>query len=226
MIIVIAMSLSVADRTVDAYLFHADEDGEAVMSLVEERSAVVMSQDDFEEMARHAIRTNEALRLEFIGGKLGVKAVPDGNHGRIIQWLTRVCMQSRPDLWLHGEQGLRVETYRQGNARPDASLADSDQFVDQGEWAPTDGVLMTVEVTSRDQDTNQRDRVDKPRAYAETGIPVYLLIDRDTGEVKVHSRPDGVRYEQVVTVPFGKAVTLPEPVWIELDTEPLKEWAR
>ncbi|MBO1333572.1 hypothetical protein [Streptomyces sp. VRA16 Mangrove soil] len=42
------------------------------MSPVEERSAVVMSQEDFEEMARHAMRTNEALRLEFIGGKLGL----------------------------------------------------------------------------------------------------------------------------------------------------------
>jgi hypothetical protein len=29
--------------------------------------------------------------------------------------------------------------------------------------------------------------VEKPRAYAETGIPVHLLIDRGTHEVKVHS---------------------------------------
>ncbi|WP_018529375.1 MULTISPECIES: hypothetical protein [unclassified Streptomyces] len=42
----------------------------------------------------------------------------------------------------------------------------------------------------------------------------------------MHSQPDGVRYEQVVTVPFGKAVTLPEPVGIVLDTEALTQWAR
>lgn len=28
----------------------------------------------------------------------------------------------------------------------------------------------------------------------------------------------------VVTVPFGKTVALPEPVGMELDTEPLKNW--
>jgi Uma2 family endonuclease len=195
------------------------------MSLVEERSAVVMSQEDFEEMARHAIRTNEAVRLEFIGGKLGVKGMPDGAHGRIVAWLMQRCIQADRGWWLYPDQGLRVETYRRGNARPDGVLVPIDTFVAEGEWAATDHVLMVVEVTSGDSDTNSRDRDEKPRAYAESAIPVYLLIDRDTCEVKVHSQPDGVRYEQVVTVPFGKTVGLPDPVGIELDTEPLKEWA-
>ncbi|WP_103532174.1 Uma2 family endonuclease [Streptomyces sp. SM11] len=193
------------------------------MSVVEDR---VLTQDVFEELARSAIRAGEALRLEFVNGKLGVKAVPDGDHGRIIEWLTRLCMQADPNRWLYPEQGLRVETYRKGNARPDGTLARSGAFVGQGEWAGPDDVLMVVEVTSCDEDTDRRVRVEKPRAYAETGIPVYLLIDRDSCEVKVHSGPDGVRYEQVVTVPYGKTVTLPGPVGIELDTEPLKSWTR
>ncbi|MFE3375490.1 Uma2 family endonuclease [Streptomyces anulatus] len=193
------------------------------MSVVEDR---VLTQDVFEELARSAIRAEEALRLEFVNGKLGVKAVPDGDHGRIIEWLTRLCMQADPNRWLYPEQGLRVETYRKGNARPDGAFARSGAFVGQGAWAGPDGVLMVVEVTSYDEETDHRNRVEKPRAYAETGIPVYLLIDRDSCEVKVHSGPDGVRYEQVVTVPFGKTVTLPDPVGIELDTEPLKSWVR
>ncbi|MEV0253211.1 Uma2 family endonuclease [Streptomyces sp. NPDC050732] len=193
------------------------------MSVVDGRASV-LTQDDFEELARHAIRTNEALRLEFVNGKLGVKAVPDGDHGRIIAWLTQICIQSRQGLWLFPDQGLRIETYRKGNARPDGALAPIDTFVGQGEWASTDGVLMVVEVTSGDADTDGRDRVEKPRAYAESDIPVYLLIDRDTCEVKVHSQPDGERYEVVVTVPFGKCVALPDPVGIEVDTEPLKDW--
>ncbi|MGX2996096.1 Uma2 family endonuclease [Streptomyces sp. JNUCC 64] len=84
---------------------------------------------------------------------------------------------------------------------------------------------MTVEVTSpAHPDATRRDRIEKPRAYAETGIPVHLLIDRDTHEVKVHSLPDGVRYESVLTVPFGKTVPLPDPVGFDLDTEPLTGW--
>ncbi|MER5356783.1 Uma2 family endonuclease [Streptomyces sp. NPDC002785] len=193
------------------------------MIVVEES---VLTQEVFEDLARHAIRAEEALRLEFVNGKLGVKAVPDGDHGRIIAWLMQICIQLGRGMWLFGEQGLHVETYRKGNARPDAVLAPLENFVGQGEWASPDGVLMVVEVTSYDEDTDRRDRVEKPRAYAETGIPVYLLIDRETCEVKVHSEPDGVRYERVVTVPYGKAVELPDPVGIELDTEPLKNWVR
>ncbi|MDJ0461945.1 Uma2 family endonuclease [Streptomyces sp. H27-C3] len=193
------------------------------MSVVEERSSV-LTQDEFEELARHAIRTNEALWLEFVDGKMGIKAVPDGDHGRIIEWLSRLCIQADTNWWLYPDQGLRAEMYRKGNARPGGSLAPSGTFVGQGEWASADGVLMVVEVTSGDADTDQRDRVEKPRAYAESGLPVYLLIDRDACEVKVHSQPDGVRYELVSTVPFGKSVVLPDPVGIELDTEPLKDW--
>ncbi len=191
---------------------------------VVEEHASVLSQEQFEELARLGVRVDESLRLERINGKIGEKALPDGDHGRIIQWLTRVCIQADVDWWLHPDQGLRVETYRKGNARPDGCLAPSDAFVGQGEWADAEGVLMAVEVTSRDYDTNRRDREEKPKAYAETGIPVYLLIDRDTCEVKVHSQPDGGRYEMLQTVPFGKVITLPDPVGIDLDTEPLKGW--
>lgn len=85
---------------------------------------------------------------------------------------------------------------------------------------------MVAEVTSFDSDTDRRDRVEKPRAYAEAGIPVHLLIDRDSAEVVVHSGPDGVRYESVRILPFGRTVELPEPVGIVLDAEPLKNWVR
>ncbi|MET7938221.1 Uma2 family endonuclease [Streptomyces sp. NPDC005322] len=184
-----------------------------------------MLPEEFEEYARLAARVAEGVRWEFINGKIGVTPVPGGDHGRIIQWLARVCIQTHPDLWLH-DQGLKVETYRNGHARPDGTLAHSDAFVGQGEWADAAPVLMVVEVTSYDSDMDRRDRVEKPRAYAETGVPVYLLVDREACEVTVFSEPDGVRYESTKTVPFGKPLTLPEPVGVTLDTEPLKGWVR
>ncbi|GAA0480683.1 Uma2 family endonuclease [Streptomyces olivaceiscleroticus] len=178
----------------------------------------------FEELARVAMLHDDGPRLEFIDGRLGVKAMANGDHGRFIQWLTRLCMQARPELWVHPEQGLCVGTYRGGRARPDGMLAPSDAFVGAGEWADPDSVLMTVEVTSYDSDADRRDRIDKPRAYAETGIPVYLLIDRDSCELKVFSQPDGSRYERVQITPFGKEAHLPDPIDLTLDTEPLKNW--
>ncbi|MEO3973888.1 Uma2 family endonuclease [Streptomyces sp. CAU 1734] len=185
-----------------------------------------MLPDEFEAAARALAREVEGLRAEFIHGKMGVKPAPDGDHERIIQWLIRTCMQHRPELWLSTGQGLRIEPYRKGHARPDGTLAHSEAFVGAGEWADPEPVLMAVEITSYDTDTDRRDRVDKPRAYAATGIPVYLLIDRDSCEVKVHSLPDGTRYESVLTVPFGKGIDLPDPVGIPLETEPLKNWVR
>ncbi|MBW5484473.1 Uma2 family endonuclease [Streptomyces bambusae] len=185
-----------------------------------------MLTEEFETLARIGAREVEGLRLEFIDGKLGVKAVPDGDHDRIVVWLSRICMQHVPDLWLHVERGLRVEHYRSGRARPDASLAPDGAFEGQGEWADPAPVLMVVEVTSYDSDTDERDRREKPRAYAETGIPIYLLIDRDKGLVTVHSEPDGQRYDSVRFAAFGKDVELPEPLGFSFPTEALKDWVR
>ncbi|WP_306363510.1 Uma2 family endonuclease [Nocardia sp. CC227C] len=186
----------------------------------------IMTTEEFEKLAEAADRIAEGVRLEFIDGQLGAKAMPDGDHGRIIQWLIRLFVALRPELFLTPEQGLRVDRYRTGRARPDGVLAAADAFVGQGEWADPEPMLMAVEVTSGDQDTERRDRQEKPKAYADTGIPVYLLIDRATCELVVYSDPNGERYDRVLSVPFGATVQLPPPVDVHLDTDPLKAWVR
>ncbi|MCX4963722.1 Uma2 family endonuclease [Streptomyces sp. NBC_00654] len=181
-----------------------------------------MSVEEFEELARRAA---EFVRLEFISGKVQVKPVPDGNHAEIVKWLQRQCMQHRPELWLYPEQGLKVEAYRKGRARPDSALAPDDYFAGAGEWADPTGVLMAVEVTSHDSDTNRRDRVEKPDGYAAAGIPVYLLIDREACSVTVCTEPEKGTYRSSTTRPFGAVVELPEPVGFTLETEKLKDYA-
>ncbi|MEU3373997.1 Uma2 family endonuclease [Streptomyces sp. NPDC006711] len=185
-----------------------------------------MLTEDFEAVARIAAREREGTRLEFINGVIRSKAMPDGDHGRIIQWLTRICVQHRPELWLYPGQGIKAQQYRAGRAIPDGALAPSDAFVGQGDWVDPESILMVVEVTSWDSDTHRRDHVEKPQAYAETGIPLYLLIDRAACEVSVYSEPDGHRYASVRTLPFGRDLELPEPVGITLQTEQLKDWVR
>ncbi|MEU1281726.1 Uma2 family endonuclease [Streptomyces sp. NPDC005805] len=181
-----------------------------------------MSTEDFEEIERHA---PETVRLEFINGKLEVKPVPDGDHGEILMWLLRQCMQHRPDLALYPERGLVVGAYRKGRARPDGALAQTGHFAGHGEWSSPEGVLMTVEVTSHDYDTDRRDRTEKRDGYAGAGIPVYLLIDRDKGTVVVHSEPEDGTYRLVRIHPYGKPAELPDPVGITLDTEKLKDYS-
>lgn len=177
--------------------------------------------EEFEELAHAA---PETVTLEFINGRLEVKPVPDGNHREIVMWLLRQCMQHRPELSLYPESGLKTEAYRKGRARADGVLALTGSFAGDGEWSDPDGVLMAVEVTSRDSDTNQRDRIDKRDGYAAAGIPIYLLIDRDDSTVSVYRRPEDGRYRTVTTLAFGEPVKLPAPVGFTLETEKLKDF--
>lgn len=177
--------------------------------------------DEFEDISRNA---PETVRLEFINGKLEVKPMPDGDHGAIIMWLLRVCMQQNPELALYPEQGLKAEQYRKGRARPDGALAPLDHFVGQGEWADPDGVLMTVEVTSHARDTDRRDRREKRDGYAAAEIPVYLLVDRDACALTVYSCPEGGTYRSRTSHGFGDTVLLPDPVGFALETAKLKDY--
>lgn len=181
-----------------------------------------MSDEEFEELAR---RAPEMVRLEFISGKVQVKPVRDGNHGEIVRWLQKCCVQSRPELWLYAEQGLRVDSYRDGWARPDGTLAPAGHFAGKGEWAEPGGVLMAMRATSHDPETDLLDRIDKPAGYAAARIPIHLLVDRDAGSLTVHADPRKGRYRSVTTRPFGDVVELPDPVGITLETEKLKDYA-
>ncbi|WAL96250.1 Uma2 family endonuclease [Streptomyces sp. Je 1-369] len=182
-----------------------------------------MTVEEFEHLEKHA---PDAVKLEFIRGKLKVKPMPDQRHRAIVMWLLTQCMQQRPELLLYPEQDLKVEAYRNGRAYADGALAPVDHFVGQeGMWADTEGVLMVVGVTSKDSDTHLRDRVEKHDGYAAADVPVYLLVDRDKGALVVFSEPMNGAYQRCPTYPFGDTVRLPEPVNITLATEKLKDYA-
>ncbi|OIJ69641.1 Uma2 family endonuclease [Streptomyces mangrovisoli] len=197
------------------------------MTVMAERASSPLSVDMFERIAEFAESQDDTVRFEFIDGRIGLRKMTNGTHGEIAMWLVFHCKQARSDLTLNVTgQGLKVASYRSGRARPDAVLAPVGHFNGQGDWADPDGVLMAVEITSYDSDTHNRDRVEKPRAYAEAGIPVYLLIDRDKDSVVVHSDPDPKDgYRDIHLVRLGGKVSLPEPVGIELDTEELRQYA-
>ncbi|AEW96739.1 MULTISPECIES: Uma2 family endonuclease [Streptomycetaceae] len=180
-----------------------------------------MFPEEFEELARCAARIGAGLQLEFVRGRPHERPGRDGNHGMIMQWLTCVCVQTRPDLWLYCGRGLRAGTDRNDYARPDGVLLPSGGLAGEGEWGAPGKVLMAVEVTSRASDT----LAGKTRAYAESGIPVLLVVDRDDGCVLVRSRPHSSGYQRTEAVAFGRAIVLPDPVGIALATGPLNDWA-
>ncbi|GAA2084182.1 hypothetical protein GCM10009801_45110 [Streptomyces albiaxialis] len=167
-----------------------------------------MRVEDFEEIAS---RAPETVTLEFLDGRITEKAAPDGNRSTILAWLTRRFLRARPELWLQSAPRVKVGGLRRARARPDGALTPAKSLVEQGPWADPDSVLLVAEVTSYDADTDKQDRVEKPRAYAEALIPVYLLIDRDAGEVIVHSEPDGVRTSAWRVSRSGRTSSCPTP---------------
>lgn len=185
-----------------------------------------MSVEDFEKLALIAER-DMGVRLEFIFGRLGVKAVADVHHAEVVRWIARRILPTRGELWLNQGLDIKVEAYRNGRARPDGLLAPDDAFTEQdGNWADPEPVLMVLEVTSYDRDTDARDRVEKLAAYGQAGIPVYLLIDRDSCECVVYSDIEDGVYRSIVRSEFGETVELPDPVGVTFDSDRLKSWVR
>ncbi|WP_435108467.1 Uma2 family endonuclease [Nocardiopsis synnemataformans] len=190
-----------------------------------ETPALPMSPELFEHLAGQAFEADR-VRMEMFNGKVWVHKVTDGAHAGILAWLMREFIAHRPDLDLiTSGLGIKVDTYRNGRARPDGILAPIGHFDQAGEWADSEGVLAVVEVTSWDADTHARVRVEKPVAYAATGIGVYLLVDRDANAVVVHSRPVRGQYLDRSTHPYGEAVQIPGAD-VTLDTEALKRFVR
>ncbi len=76
------------------------------------------------------------------------------------------------------------------------------------------GVGLVVETVSPGSDARKRDHVRKRRAYAQAGIPVYVIIDdyQDGGSVTVLSGPEQVKcaYARSSRTPYGEDAVVPE----------------
>ncbi|MER8010411.1 Uma2 family endonuclease [Streptomyces sp. SLBN-31] len=168
-----------------------------------------------------ALDTPEGFRAELIEGEIVVTPPPDGDHEKYISRIVRqVIRQSRTDMDFSGNKGLRLksgEACPKNHVVPDVTFApiQLDLFGGTGSWMPCDGVAMVLEVTSTKPTA---DRETKRRCYARGGIPLYLLVDRDTSQATLFSGPEKDDYREHCTRPFGKALTLPEPFKFELET--------
>ncbi len=179
--------------------------------------------EGFEKLASYAEQEGMSARLEFVYGKLGVKPLPDVQRAEVIRWTARRILPIRGELRLYQSLKLAVEPHLGGRAQPDGVFAPDDAFTDQvGHWVDPGPVLMAMEVTAYESDSDEWVRIQKPRAYAAAGIPLYLLIDRENRECVVHSAIEDGIYTATARRKFGRPLELPEPVDVVLDTEELK----
>ncbi|MWA10808.1 Uma2 family endonuclease [Streptomyces sp. BA2] len=168
-----------------------------------------------------ALDTPEGFRAELIEGEIVVTPPPDGDHEDCLSLiLSQVIRRSRTDMQFSGNKGLKLKgggSCPENHAIPDCTFAPRELQLFRGAdpWMPCEGVALVVEVTSTKP---QRDREAKRRCYARGGIPLYLLIDREGSSMTLFRDPEGDDYREHCTLPFGKAVALPEPFGFELET--------
>ncbi|MFE2627196.1 Uma2 family endonuclease [Streptomyces sp. NPDC059374] len=171
-----------------------------------------------------ALDTPEGFRAELVEGEIVVTPPPDGDHEKYISRIVRqVIRHSRTDMDVSGNKGLRLksgDSCPKNHVVPDVTFApmEADLFGGAESWMPCDGVAMVLEVTSTKP---QADREAKRRCYARGGVPLYLLLDRDTAQITLFSSPEKDDYREHCTRPFGKPLTLPAPFAFELETTDL-----
>ncbi|WP_258345376.1 Uma2 family endonuclease [Saccharopolyspora gregorii] len=161
----------------------------------------------------------EGWRAEIIEERIVMSPPPDQNHNLIGSRVNKALVRALPDDW----EVLQT----QGIALPSSSrIVVPDLLVVLRERMtpavvlPGEDALLSVEITSKSNaDT---DRTTKLRAYAQAGIPLYLLIDRFAPRwptITLFSEPDGEAYRESHSVPFGKPLDLPAPFTVTLETE-------
>ena len=183
-----------------------------------------LSQEDVLLEGFLALDTPEGFRAELIQGEIVVTPPPDGDHEDYIGLIVnQVIRRSRTDMQFSGNKGLKLRSgggCPKNHLVPDGTFAPMELRLYRGadSWMPCDGVAMVMEVTSTKP---QADREAKRRCYARAGIPLYLLVDRDTAQVTVFSEPKDDDYREHCARPFCKPIALPEPFAFDLDTADL-----
>ncbi|MCX5559179.1 Uma2 family endonuclease [Streptomyces sp. NBC_00038] len=161
----------------------------------------------------------EGWRVELVEGEIYVVPPANGEHEGIVSEVVEQVIARRTDRTLRNYTGIGLNVpgaSETGHVIPDLVVAPKGSFHDEEEWHAPSGVLLVAEVTS--DSTAARDREKKIRGYARAGIPIYLLIDREEGEVVVYSEPSGDDYTKGPKHKLGLAVPLPAPLGFELDT--------
>jgi Uma2 family endonuclease len=159
-------------------------------------------------------------RVELIDGQIVVSPVASRRHSvaidRLIKQLFNVTLEHSWEF--HTNLTVHVPATRE-RLIPDLMVAPADAPAYDDNELLASGVLLVAEVVS--PSTRRRDRVAKPRAYGQGGVPLYLLIDEfaDPPAVILSSQPGEHGYERSQAAQAGQPLELPEPFGLSLDTK-------
>ncbi|MFD9717325.1 Uma2 family endonuclease [Streptomyces sp. NPDC059076] len=164
-------------------------------------------------------------RVEIIGGVITVSPSPDGAHARALTTVMIPFIMA--GLHGTGTQVLQaVGVWLPGGpsdyAIPDLAILDADfeeHHVERNCYDPA-VFRLVLEVTSSNYQADLRNKV---AAYAQAGIPVYVIVDRKHQRLHVLTDPDCTEYGHHRIHAPGEQITLPESIGAEvkLDVEEL-----
>ncbi|MFE5740919.1 Uma2 family endonuclease [Streptomyces celluloflavus] len=163
----------------------------------------------------------EGSKVEIIDGIIVVTPPPAAPHNRIAEKVQRRLYSVLPENWgIYQTLGVAHPSYGRLYIPdlvviPDAVLAQ----MEGGDPVPLTAAELTVEITS--PSNASYDRLNKAAAYAQAGVPLYLLIDRFAPAgptVTLYGEPEDNVYQELQKVKFGEEVHLPEPFDLTIDT--------
>ncbi|MQS14461.1 Uma2 family endonuclease [Streptomyces kaniharaensis] len=187
---------------------------------------------------------DDGTRVEVIGGEIVVSPAPVVTHAVFLSHIERgftLASGSDPAFPWRALQTVNLDLVEIGDAYvPDLVIVDAEVEEralagDVARLYPHD-VGMVVEVTSASNARHDRrpmfGRQVKPTKWsgcARTGVPYYLLVDRDPRQpgVTLFGEPDRGEgtYEVLGEWKFGESVRLPKPFDVEIGTDKWKPWA-
>jgi len=161
-------------------------------------------------------------RVELLDGQLVVSPTASRWHSSAVYSLTEALIdKTRSRGWeLHTNLTVHVAATRE-RLIPDLMVAPKDAPGFGDNELLGDGILLVAEVVS--PHSQRRDRVAKPRVYAQARVPLYLLIDQltDPATVTLFSDPSEDSYRTCEAATAGQPLRLPEPFGISLNTRRL-----
>ncbi|MFE0423955.1 Uma2 family endonuclease [Streptomyces sp. NPDC058953] len=165
----------------------------------------------------------EGWHAEIGEGRIRLVSPRHAQHNRITAKLQRALLTVLPTEWeIFQTLGIQIVASEK-LCIPDLVVVPDDVVaaVPAGRNTPVDAgeALLVVEVTSPFNADD--DRVTKRDAYAQAGIPTYLLVDRFDRHgptSTLFTEPKNGAYLLTRRVPFGDQLHLPEPFDLKIDT--------
>ncbi|CAG0994717.1 hypothetical protein PLCT2_02680 [Planctomycetaceae bacterium] len=144
--------------------------------------------------------------IEYVDGVLEFPAMPTRTHQEIVWFLcTLLKAHVKPlggDAWV---APIRVRVTKTRFREPDIMV-----FLDKNDKRAAneffDGADLVVEVVSPDEESHERDYVQKRKDYAAAGIPEYWIVDPNTRKITVLKLVKG-KYTEHATAGEGQKVT-------------------